>query len=48
MGRCQGGFCMPLVMEILAREHNLPLKEIRKSNYGSEIVAEELKVGESK
>ena len=28
MGRCQGGFCGPHVVEILARELDIPLKEI--------------------
>ena len=30
MGRCQGGFCSPLVIEILARELNVSPEEIRK------------------
>ncbi len=37
MGRCQGGFCRPKVMEILARELNRPFQAITKkgedSNY---------------
>jgi len=37
MGRCQGGFCSPRVMDILARELNMDLTEIRKSDRGSEI-----------
>ncbi len=28
MGRCQGGFCSPLVQEILARELNVPIEDI--------------------
>ena len=31
MGRCQAGFCSPRVMDILARELNLPLTAIRKN-----------------
>ena len=31
MGRCQAGFCTPKVMDILARELGLELKEIRKN-----------------
>ncbi len=31
MGRCQGGFCTPKVMEILSRELGIPLKDIRKN-----------------
>ena len=38
MGRCQAGFCSPRVMDILARELNLPLTAIRKNEKGSEIV----------
>lgn len=30
MGRCQGGFCGPRVMEIIARELNIPLNEVKK------------------
>ena len=38
MGRCQGGFCGPRVMEILARELNVPLSDITKSGGKSNIV----------
>ena len=38
MGRCQAGFCSPRVMDILARELNLPLTAIQKNEKGSEIV----------
>ena len=38
MGRCQSGFCSPKVMDILARELNLPLTEVHKNGKGSEIV----------
>ncbi len=37
MGRCQGGFCGPRVMEIIARELNIPLNKVRKGAAGSEI-----------
>ncbi len=30
MGRCQSGFCSPLVIEILARELGIPAEEVRK------------------
>lgn len=30
MGRCQGGFCGPRVTQILARELNIPVTEVRK------------------
>ena len=35
MGRCQGGFCMPRVMEILSRELNIPYDEVTKRGKGS-------------
>ncbi|MDR3217131.1 MAG: NAD(P)/FAD-dependent oxidoreductase [Clostridiaceae bacterium] len=38
MGRCQGGFCMPRVLEILARETGVPETEITKCGKGTEIV----------
>ena len=38
MGRCQGGFCMPRVMEILSRETGMNMGEILKSSYGSNII----------
>ena len=30
MGRCQGGFCMPYIIELLAREQNVPFETITK------------------
>lgn len=38
MGRCQAGFCSPRVMEILARERNVPLSSITKNGAGSELI----------
>ena len=35
MGRCQGGFCSPRVMEILSRELNVPFTDITKKGKGS-------------
>ncbi len=37
-GRCQGGFCGPRVLEILARELNVPYESIEKDKNGSYIV----------
>lgn len=34
MGRCQGGFCQPLVHEILARELNIKLEDVNKKGDG--------------
>lgn len=38
MGRCQGGFCAPRVMEILARELQVPMDAITKSGGGSKLI----------
>ena len=35
MGRCQGGFCMPSIIEILAKELNIPFEDITKKGKGS-------------
>ncbi|WP_432662758.1 NAD(P)/FAD-dependent oxidoreductase [Wukongibacter baidiensis] len=43
MGRCQGGFCGPRVMEILARELNKDIKEIVKDSRDSYILTGETK-----
>lgn len=37
MGRCQGGFCMPYLAELLARELGIPYEAVTKSGKGSEI-----------
>lgn len=37
-GRCQGGFCGPRVMEILARELNCEISDIKKDNPGSYVL----------
>ncbi len=38
MGRCQGGFCSPRVLEILSRELGLPMGEITKSGGNSRLI----------
>ena len=38
MGRCQGGFCGPKVIEILARELKVPTEQINKNLEGSYMV----------
>ncbi len=40
MGRCQGGFCSPRVMDLLSRELGLDLTQVRKSGPKSQIVLE--------
>lgn len=43
MGRCQGGFCGPKVLEILARELGVPTEEINKNLDGSYMVTRKVK-----
>ena len=38
MGRCQGGFCSPRVMELLSRELGVSQKEITKTGHGSLLI----------
>ena len=38
MGRCQGGFCMPVVMELLSELNGVPYENITKSGKGSYIM----------
>ena len=38
MGRCQGGFCGPYVMELLSREMNMPMESITKNGGESRMV----------
>lgn len=43
MGRCQGGFCLPTVMNIISEETGLPMTEITKKGNNSYIAIEETK-----
>lgn len=43
MGRCQGGFCMPRVVEILADELHCDMTEIRKFDDDSVILTEKIR-----
>lgn len=45
MGRCQGGFCSPYIVDILAKELNIPYEEITKSGGASKINTVKLKEG---
>ena len=38
MGRCQGGFCMPRVIDILSRELGVPMETITKFGGGSYLI----------
>ncbi len=46
MGRCQGGFCSPKVMDILVREWGLSMQDITKSGGDSHIVIGRTKDGD--
>ena len=37
MGRCQGGFCSPTVVEVIARELGVPFESVTKFGNGSVI-----------
>jgi glycerol-3-phosphate dehydrogenase len=43
MGRCQGGFCSPRVLSILARELNMDPLKVTKCGEGSEILRGRIK-----
>ena len=38
MGRCQGGFCSPVIIELLARELGVPMEQITKHGGESRII----------
>ena len=38
MGRCQGGFCSPYVMKLIAKEQGIPMEQVTKKGEGSYIV----------
>jgi glycerol-3-phosphate dehydrogenase len=38
MGRCQGGFCGPLITQIIAEEKGIPLEEVTKNGGASRIL----------
>ena len=42
MGRCQGGFCGPYVMQLLSRELGIPMEQVTKSGDGSYMLTERI------
>jgi glycerol-3-phosphate dehydrogenase len=38
MGRCQGAFCSPRIIEILSREHDIPVEKVTLAGPGSELL----------
>lgn len=47
MGRCQGGFCMPYIVELLAKEQNIPYESVTKFGGKSAINFGKTKGGKS-
>lgn len=45
MGRCQGGFCSPLVTKIIAEHERMALSDVRKTNEQSVMLYGETKEG---
>jgi glycerol-3-phosphate dehydrogenase len=43
MGRCQGGFCGPLVLQIIARKTGKSLEQVEKNGPGGEILLGSIK-----
>ena len=42
MGRCQGGFCSPYIMKLIAREQGIPLEQVTKFGGDSRILSHKL------
>ena len=42
MGRCQGGFCGPYIMELIAKEQNIPMEKVTKSGGASYMLRERI------
>ena len=47
MGRCQGGFCMSRVLEIVSRETGIAYTDVVKNEAGSYILTSQTKGGAS-
>ena len=45
MGRCQGSFCTPRVMEIISRESGIPFEEVSKNGPDAKLITGYLKGG---
>ncbi len=40
MGRCQGGFCGPYIMELLSKELGIPMDQVTKAGPGSHMLTQ--------
>lgn len=38
MGRCQGGYCSPQILQIIAKEMKIPLTSVKQMSYNSRIL----------
>jgi glycerol-3-phosphate dehydrogenase len=38
MGRCQGGFCSPYIMQLLAEELGVPVEQVTKKGKNSNVI----------
>ncbi|MBQ7336950.1 MAG: FAD-dependent oxidoreductase [Clostridia bacterium] len=45
MGRCQGGFCTPRIIELLAKELDIPFEQVTKCGGASRMTIEKTKGG---
>ena len=45
MGRCQGGFCSPYIMKLLADEMGVPLEAVKKSGKNTYVLTNKTKEG---
>jgi glycerol-3-phosphate dehydrogenase len=45
MGRCQGGFCGPRVLELLSREEEISPLDVLQDKAGTQILIGETKQG---
>lgn len=48
MGRCQGGFCSPLVAQIIAEHQNIPIEKVTKAGEKAFLLFEQTKGGDAK
>ena len=47
MGRCQGGFCLPKIFEIIKKELNLKYNEVYQDKNNSNICLDKIKAGDN-
>ena len=45
MGRCQGGFCMPYIVKLIAQETGMSIEEVSKNGKGSNLIYSKTKEG---